>query len=452
MMEQGGTNKAKTMIVQAPESMLRVRKTKLLVISGPLQGQEFLITKDVFSMGSGMHNDLRLEDASISKRHCEITVDEEGYRIQDLDSTNGTYVQGIRVTQAYLNPGAELTLGKTRLIFCPMQESQDIPVSTQEAFGGVLGKSLAMRRVFHLVETYSGSDASVMLTGETGTGKEILAEEIHRHSPRRHKPFIVIDCAALAKDLIESELFGHTRGAFTGASGERSGAFEHADGGTVFLDEIGDLSLDLQPKLLRVLEKREIRRVGSNDVRRVNVRIICATNRKMDVEVNEGRFREDLFYRLSVVPIELPPLRRRREDIPMLVRKFITQLHGPQAVKDLVDFDATMEVLKRHEWPGNVRELRNLVDLAFYNAKRPVDLSSFLSMGQFNRRAAEKESPFAVTADRPFKDVKNEIVTEFEKRYLQDLLARNDGNVPKSAKDSGIERAALQRLLKKYDL
>jgi transcriptional regulator with GAF, ATPase, and Fis domain len=445
-------NKAKTMVVLSPVATLRVRKTKLLVISGPLQGQEFLITKDVFSMGSGMHNDLQLEDGAISKRHCEITINEEGYRIQDLDSTNGTHVQGIRVTQAYLNPGAELTLGKTRLIFCPMQESQEIPVSTQESFGSVLGKSLAMRRVFHLAETYSASDASVMLTGETGTGKEILAEEIHRHSPRKHKPFIVIDCAALAKELIESELFGHTKGSFTGATGDRAGAFEHADGGTVFLDEVGDLSPDLQPKLLRVLEKREIRRVGSNDIRKINVRIICATNRKMDVEVNEGRFREDLFYRLSVVPIELPPLRRRREDIPMLVRKFITQLHGAEAVKELVDFDATMDVLKRHEWPGNVRELRNLVDLAFYSAKRPVDLSSFLSMGQFMRRESEKEMPFPVSADRPFKDVKNELITEFEKKYLQDLLLRNGGNVSKSAREAGIERAYLQRLIKKYDL
>ena len=445
-------NKAKTMVVQAPEATLRVRKTKLLVISGPLQGQEFLITKDVFSIGSGMHNDLQLEDGAISKRHCEIAVDEEGYRIQDLDSTNGTFVQGIRVTQAYLNPGAELTLGKTRLIFCPMQESQEIPVSTQESFGKVLGKSLAMRRVFYLAETYAASDASVMLTGETGTGKEILAEEIHRRSPRKDKPFIVIDCAALAKDLIESELFGHTKGSFTGATGDRAGAFEHADGGTVFLDEVGDLVPDLQPKLLRVLEKREIRRVGSNDIRKINVRIICATNRKMDVEVNEGRFREDLFYRLSVVPIELPPLRRRREDIPMLVKQFITQLHGAEAVKELADFDATMEVLKRHEWPGNVRELRNLVDLAFYNAKRPVDLSSFLSMGQFMRRGNEKEATFPVNADRPFKDVKNEIITEFEKRYLQELLMRNGGNVSKSAREADIERAYLQRLIKKYDL
>jgi transcriptional regulator with GAF, ATPase, and Fis domain len=308
-----------------------------------------------------------------------------------------------------------------------------------------------MRRVFYLSETYAPTDATVMITGETGTGKEILAEEIHNHSPRKDKPFIVIDCAALAKDLIESELFGHTKGAFTGAASDRAGAFEHASGGTVFLDEIGDLSPELQPKLLRVLEKREIRRVGTNTIQKIDVRIICATNRRMDTEVNEGRFREDLFYRLSVVPIELPPLRRRREDVPLLTRKFISELHGEDALKELADFDATMDVLKRHEWPGNVRELRNLVELAFYSGRRPIDLSSFLSLGHFSRPVRKSsESEVNVSADRPFKDVKNELITEFEKGYIQDLLNRNANNVSKSAREAGIERAYLQRLIRKY--
>jgi len=303
-----------------------------------------------------------------------------------------------------------------------------------------------------MAETYSPADVTVMITGETGTGKEILAEEIHNHSNRRDKPFIVIDCAAISKELIESELFGHVKGAFTGANADRQGAFELADGGTVFLDEIGDLSPDLQPKLLRVLEKREIKRVGCNKVRKINVRIISATNRNLANEVNEGRFREDLYYRLSVVHLELPPLRRRREDVPLLVRNFLADLHGEDAISQLADVDRTMDILKRHEWPGNVRELRNLIELAFYSERRPVDLSAFLSLGNLRagRKPAEPEANFVT--DKPFKDAKNDLIEEFEKTYLNDLLARNKQNISRSAREAGIERAYLQRLIRKYGM
>ncbi len=433
-------------------NIIRIRKTKLLIISGPLQGKEFMINREIFTIGSGKQNDLTLSDSTISKRHCEIAVDEDGgYRIRDLDSTNGTFVQGVRVSTAFLHPGAEFQIGKTHIIFCPLQESREIPLSSRESFGGMLGRSIAMRRIFHLAETYAPTDATVMITGETGTGKEILAEEIHKHSRRCTKPYIVIDCAAMAKDLIESELFGHVKGAFTGANADRQGAFETADGGTVFLDEIGDLSPELQPKLLRVLEKREIRRVGDNRIRKINVRIICATNRRLDEEVNAGRFREDLYYRLSVVQIEIPPLRRRKEDIPMLAKRFLIDLHGPDAMKEVLHFDETMEVLKGHDWPGNVRELRNLIEVAFYASSRPVDLSAFLGLGRFLPATQRDEKP-SFQADRPFKDAKNDLIEDFERGYLQDLLNRNTGNISKSAREAGIERAYLQRLIRKYDL
>jgi len=434
------------------ENLFRVRRTKLLVISGPLQGREFVVNRDTFTIGSGSHNDLTIEDSTVSKRHCEIVVEQSGYLIRDLDSTNGTFVQGVRVSSAHLAPGSEIQLGKTRIVFCPLQDANDIPLSHNEAFGAMLGRSVPMRRIFYLAETYSPADVTVMITGETGTGKEILAEEIHNHSSRRDKPFIVIDCAAISKELIESELFGHVKGAFTGANADRQGAFELADGGTVFLDEIGDLSPDLQPKLLRVLEKREIKRVGCNKVRKINVRIISATNRNLANEVNEGRFREDLYYRLSVVHIELPPLRRRREDVPLLVRKFLTDLHGEDAISQLADVDRTMDVLKRHEWPGNVRELRNLIELAFYSERRPVDLSAFLSLGSLRagRKPAEPDVNFVT--DKPFKDAKNDLIEEFEKTYLNDLLARNKQNISRSAREAGIERAYLQRLIRKYGM
>ena len=431
---------------------LRVCKTKLLVVSGPLQGREFIINKDLFTLGSGSHNDLVLDDSTISKRHSEISVDGDGYLIRDLESTNGTLVQGVRVSSAYLTPGAEIHLGKTRLVFCPMSESSDIQLSRNENFGAMLGRSMAMRRIFHLAETYAPTDATIMITGETGTGKEILAEELHRHSLRRDKPYIVIDCAAMARDLIESELFGHVKGSFTSANADREGAFELADGGTVFLDEIGDLGPDLQPKLLRVLEKREIRRVGENRIRKINVRVICATNRVLAREVNEGRFREDLYYRLSVVQLELPPLRRRRDDVPLLIKKFLADLHGPTAMESIADFDRTMEVLKRHDWPGHVRELRNLIEVAFYSERRPLDLSAFLSLGRLHAGRKAEPAEATYTAEKPFKDAKNELIEGFEKGYLLDLLARNRDNISQSAREAGIERAYLQRLIKKYGL
>ena len=444
-----------TLVVASDEhaNLLRVRKTKLLVISGPLQGREVLLNSDTFTIGSGAYNNLVIGDSTVSKRHCEVIVGESGYQIRDLNSTNGTLVQGVRVSSAHLAPGAEIQLGKSRIVFCPLQDSSDIPLSPNESLGKMAGRSIPMRRIFYLVETYAPSDATILITGETGTGKEVLAEEIHNFSARKDKPFIVIDCAAISKELIESELFGHVKGAFTGANADRLGAFELADGGTVFLDEIGDLSPDLQPKLLRVLEKREIRRVGCNKVRKIDVRIISATNRNLAHEVNEGRFREDLFYRLSVVHLELPPLRRRREDVPLLVKRFITMLHGEGAVGQIADFDRTMDVLKRHEWPGNVRELRNLIELAFYSEKRPVNLSAFLSIGTLRAGRPSNEADAAVFAtDKPFKDAKNDLIEEFEKVYLHDLLARNRQNISRSAREAGIERAYLQRLIRKYGM
>lgn len=446
----------KTFVLPIPDpqkATLRLRRTKLLVISGPLQGREFIVSNDNFTIGSSKHANLVLNDKTVSKRHCEIVSDQAGSTIRDLESTNGTFVQGVRVAAAHLAAGSEIQVGTTRILFCPLQDPAPIPLSSKESFGRMLGRSAPMRRIFYMAETYSPTDVTIMITGETGTGKEVLAEEIHNHSQRADKPFIVIDCAAISKELIESELFGHIKGAFTGANTDRQGAFELADNGTVFLDEIGDLSPALQPKLLRVLEKREIRRVGCNRVRGINVRIISATNRNLASEVNENRFREDLFYRLSVVRMELPPLRRRREDVPLLVWHFMTALHGAKAEEQLEDVERTMEILKRHEWPGNVRELRNLIELAFYSEQRPVNLSAFLSLSSM--RFGEQHPPElepGFDTNLPFKDAKNELIEKFERTYIDDLLARNKQNVSRSAREAGIERAYLQRLIRKYGM
>ncbi len=442
---------APTIVFSSEEQAEQAGRLKLLIVSGPLQGREVLINKQAFRIGSGEDNELVVPDSTVSHSHCRIDVDDKGCLIRDLKSTNGTTVQGIRVTSAHLIPGSEIRLGKTRLIFCPIREVDgEVPLSTSESFGRCLGRSVSMRRLFYLAETYAPSDATIMISGETGTGKEVLAEEIHLHSNRREKPFVVIDCAAISKDQIESELFGHMKGAFAGADSDREGAFEVADGGTVLLDEIGDLAPELQPKLLRVLEKREIRRVGSNEVRKIDVRIICATNKNLSLEVEDNKFRKDLYYRLSVVHLEIPPLRRRRDDVPLFIKQFITDLHGAEAIEDVVDFPRTVEIFKNYEWPGNVRELRNLIELAFYSEHRPVDLSAFLNIGTVRKGSVESDPTFDI--DKPFKDAKNELIERFEKAYLNELLARNRQNISRSARDADIERAYLQRLMTKYGM
>jgi len=427
-----------------------VKKSKLLVISGALQGREFMVDKNVFTIGSGPNNDLVLQDSTVSRRHCEIKLVPEGYMVSDLGSTNGTVIQGVKVTEAFLSQSTDIQLGKTKLVFCPLKEAMAYTLSQNESFGALLGKSIPMRRVFHIAETYAPTDATILIEGETGTGKEVLAEEIHKHSARKDKPFVVIDCAAMAKELIESELFGHTKGAFTGANVDRVGAFEYADGGTVFLDEIGDLSPELQPKLLRVLEKKEIRKVGTNKLKNIDVRIISATNRKLEAEVNAGRFREDLYFRLSVVHIDLAPLRNRKDDLPQLTKRFLKEFIGNDAMDQVADFDKTMESFKNHDWPGNVRELRNLIEIAAYNNQRPINLTSYLYLGRM-KTSEEGESDGNADA-KPFKVAKGDIVEKFERDYIAALLKRNEFNVSKAAREAGIERAYLQRLIKKYDI
>lgn len=426
---------------------LTIQKCKMLAISGPLAGQEFIVGSEIVSLGMAPGNDIIIKDPTISRRHCEIELTDEGYAIRDLASTNGTYVQGVRIQSAYLGAGTEFQIGSSRLVFCPLQETCEYRLSTATSFGKLVGQSVSMRHIFYQAERYASSDSTLLIEGETGTGKELLAEALHQHSARRHKPFIVIDCASLARELVASELFGHTKGAFTGALADREGAFEAAEGGTVFLDEVGDLAPELQPQLLRVLEKREIRRVGSNHSRSINVRILCATNKNLQEEVHQGHFREDLFYRLSVIRLELPPLRKRRDDIPYLAKRFMREFMVDKAEDHIAAVDTAARALARHNWPGNVRELRNLVEIACHSDQSPINLAAFLHLGGRQHHSGHNHG-----ADRPFKVVKQEIIQTFEIDYITDLLKRHDGNVSQAARQAGIERAYLQRLVRKYGL
>jgi transcriptional regulator with PAS, ATPase and Fis domain len=429
---------------------LMLQKAKLLMISGKEQGREVVIDKDVFTIGAGSQNDLIVPDPAASRRHCEIHQRTDGFMLRDLGSTNGTLVQGVRVCEVYLTQGVEFQVGTVRLIFCPLHETVSYPLSPRESFGRLNGASTAMRRVFHLAETYAKTDAAILIQGETGTGKELLADALHAHSTRSKKPFVVIDCGALAKGVIESELFGHAKGSFTGAGSERIGAFEQADGGTVFLDEIGELDLSLQPKLLRALEKKEVRRMGANTVRHVDVRIIAATNRNLEREVREGRFREDLYYRLSIVKIELPPLRQRKDDIPLLVECFLKELTGSGDPNAWPDFERSMALFRQHDWPGNARELRNVVEMAVRGVAGKIDLGACLTLGRINE--AESGAVKEGATDMPFKLAKNQLVGHFEKDYIEKLLERNGGNISRAAREAQIERAYLQRLVRKHGL
>ena len=319
--------------------------------------------------------------------------------------------------------------------------------SDKPQFGTAIGQSLAMRTIFGVLERIAPTDATVLLEGETGTGKDVLARSIWQASTRAQKPFMVVDCGAVSYSLIESELFGHERGAFTGAVSARQGAFELADGGTVFLDEIGELPLDVQPKLLRVLETREFRRVGGNKTLHTNVRVIAATKRDLLREVQAGKFREDLYFRLAVVPVTVPPLRGRRDDIPLLVANILKTAGGGV---ELTVATETLQALAAHDWPGNVRELRNVLERAIYMSQGVG--SRELSVVAPPGSAAPADTAFVFEPGKSYRDTRAKYDGEFEKRYVKWLLGRHSGNVSAAAREAKMDRKHLHDMAKKHGL
>jgi transcriptional regulator with GAF, ATPase, and Fis domain len=363
-----------------------------------------------------------------------------------VGSTNGTKVDGIRVQEAILSPGSVLKVGEVEILVRPSAQKVELLPSESSEFGGVIGQALAMRTIFGVLERIAPTEATVLLDGETGTGKDVLARAILAKSGRANKPFVVVDCGAVSYSLIESELFGHERGAFTGAVSTRQGAFELAEGGTVFLDEIGELPLDVQPKLLRVLETKEFRRVGGNKTFKSNVRVVAATKRNLQREVGSGKFREDLYFRLAVVPLTVPPLRARREDIPMLARHILKATSATEYVMT----DDTLAALAAHDWPGNVRELRNVLERAIYlaQASGTTELSLVILPGG----VAASDSGFHFEAGKSYRDTRSKYDSEFEKRYLKWLLGRHAGNVSAAAREAKMDRKHLHDLARKHGL
>ena len=429
---------------RATESLTRTAADTGLVRRFTLRQLERLGDAAPFTSSSertvaGTHEsaDLVLQDPAVSRFHFEIAMGPRGASIRDLGSLNGTSVNGVSVLHAHLRDGAVIEVGRTRLRFELGEGTAAVPLSTRERFGLAVGRSFAMARAFAVLERAAASESTVLLEGETGTGKELVAESIHRESPRKERPFVVVDCGAVPRDLLESELFGHARGAFTGAVAAREGAFEAASGGTLFLDEIGELAPELQPKLLRALERREIKRVGTNDYAHVDVRIVAATNRNLRAEVNEKRFRADLYYRLAVVEVRLPPLRERTEDLPLLVERILADLGAsvhPAAMA--LRSPESLAELAQHAWPGNVRELRNYIE-------RCITLSERAPL------VPEPPAPelSGVDVSVPLKQARERWVAALERRYLQEVLARHQGNVTAAARAAGVDRIHMYRLL-----
>ncbi|MFZ5467894.1 MAG: sigma 54-interacting transcriptional regulator [Myxococcota bacterium] len=416
---------------------LRAREYELTVVSGPDAGKSMTLS-GVCLVGSHPDAGLALTDPTVSRYHIELHARGDGVRVRDLDSTNGTFIGNARVHEVVVEEDTVVTVGKTGLRISVAEKDLGLPAE-QSSFGSVMGAAPSMKQLFGILEKVSPTDSTIVLLGETGTGKEVLAESIHQKSKRADKPFVVVDCGSVAPTLIESELFGHVKGAFTGAVSERYGAFLEADGGTVFLDEIGELPLELQPKLLRVLEGGTVKRVGEDKPRRVNVRVIAATHRDLEKMVEEGKFRRDLYFRLAVVLVNVPPLRDRLDDMPLLAKHFVRQL-GRE------DFELPRGLLARfaaYHWPGNVRELRNVVERALAGAEvDPLPQESSSGVALSNEHIA----------DLPFKEAKERLVESFTKEYLVALLHKHNGNISQIARSAGIARNYVHRLVTKYGL
>ena len=441
---------------EGPE-VVSLRKCQLVILEGPDKNKKMTLSKNVIKIGKKENNDLVLTDKTVSRNHLEIEYRDDSFILRDLESTNGTYLNGNKVKEAFLSPGDFIKLGNSAIEFVMFDEKVSIAPSSKNEFGEMVGKSRKMRQIFAILEKISPTNATVIIEGETGTGKDLVARAIHTNSSRKSKPFQVFDCSAVAPNLIESELFGHEKGSFTGAVKARAGAFEAALGGTVFLDEVGELTLDLQPKLLRALEQREIRRVGSNEPVKIDVRVISATNKNLKKEIKEKLFREDLYYRLSVVKISLPPLRDRTEDIPLIVERLLThskfnQLEGGKLRVTRVD-DEALKFLSRYPWPGNVRELANVIERASSFAEGELITRSNLEFIFHEMTEGEERTDrMRVDTDLPFKEAKQQIVEVFEKEYLEELLKRHHYNLSKAAREAKVDRKHIRNLLKKYGI
>jgi len=416
---------------------LPVRSLACEVIEGPDRGAA--AHGRTLTVGTAENSDLRLRDPTVSRFHAELRRDDRGVLVIDHGSTNGTFAGGVRLERGHVAPGTALRLGAT-LVRVGDAAPVQVEVHGGESLGGLIGRSPAMRRLMAQVARAALSDVSVLVTGESGTGKELVARALHTLGPRHARPLVTVDCGSLPPTLVASELFGHERGAFTGADRVHVGAFEAAEGGTVFLDEIGELQPAVQAALLGVLERRRVRRLGGRAEIPVDVRVVSATHRDLRAEVNQGGFRLDLFYRLAVVTLTTPPLRERPDDVPALVEHFLRDAGWDGPLEALISPTA-MDGLRRHHFAGNARELRNLVEAAVAMGE-PPPLDGLTPAGP--------PPHLAVDVDRPYRDARTAVTEAFEARYIEALLARTGGNVSAAARHARMTRSHLIDLIQKH--
>jgi transcriptional regulator with PAS, ATPase and Fis domain len=401
-------------------------------------------------IGTSAECDLVVVDPRISRQHCELRLTAQGIVLRDLGSKNGTLVGKVAIKEALLPPSVQVTIGGSELTIRAMGAPSLLPMAPKGSFGEAIGQSFAMRALFAKLERAATTAQTILLLGESGTGKEVLARAIHDQSPRKNGPFVVFDCAATTPTLVESELFGHVRGAFTGAAAAHGGLLEEASGGTLFIDEIGELPLDLQPKLLRALEAKQVRRVGATEFRPFDARIVAATHRNLRARIAGGSFREDLYYRLAVVEVQVPALRERKEDIPALVARFLAT-HDPKV--SLADLPPHAQaLLAAHDWPGNVRELRNVVArlVLFPDLLEELIAPIMKEPGPAAAAPPVETDRLGRLADLQLHEARELVLEQFERSYLSAKLLKHQGNISRVADAMGVSRSLVYRLIERY--
>jgi transcriptional regulator with PAS, ATPase and Fis domain len=434
----GSDRKATTLVLTGSDGGdLVARRWRIEIVEGPDEGRSIVKDAGTVTVGNDASVDLRLSDDTVSRFHAELRLMAEGVLVVDLGSTNGTRIGKTLIESALVQPGGTVRFGRTKARI--VAEDEPVEIEKTEKFGAFLTLNATLEKTLAQLSRAAESDATILIEGETGTGKELLARAVHDHSPRNAGPFIVVDCGAVTDSLLESELFGHVKGSFTGAVADREGALEAAHRGTVFLDEFGELPVALQPKLLRVLEARTIRRIGETKERAIDVRFVAATNRNLEKEMKAGAFRPDLFYRVAVVRARVPPLRERREDLPLLAHHFASSLSDGRVCLA----EETIRALQNYDWPGNVRELRNVIERAIALSRREVITPPDL----FDSDRVEEPRP--PMAQEPYHDAKERLIADFERRYVSALLARHHGKVALAAQEAGLSRPALYALMRR---
>jgi DNA-binding NtrC family response regulator len=416
-------------------------------------GKVHVSPADRISVGTADGNDLQLKDETVSRYHLELLRRDDQIEVQDHGSTNGTAVGPVFITRGTIKPGTSLQLGKTTIA---VTDGEPVTLETldSDALGKLRGNEPVMRQLMAVVKRAALSDVSILLLGETGTGKEVIAHAIHEQSPRANHPFETVDCGALLPTLIASELFGHERGAFTGADQQHIGAFERAHGGTLFLDEVGELPPAVQAALLGALERRSFRRLGGQKPIHVDVRVISATHRDLRSEVNSGQFRQDLYYRVAVLLLRVPPLRDRPGDIPILLEHFLREGAYAGELDELFP-PTTVAALKAHHWPGNVRELRNFVDAALALGHAPSLDTNALQGGTTDAPTSSEPSPPSVdapSADLPYSEARAQVLQTFELAYFKNLLENSKGNVSLAARKAKMDRSYLMQILRRHGI